>query len=319
MTDELLIRFLLKETSEEESIAVQNWIDAAPSNKDNFLKFEKIWASSKNLAKQSAINEDEAWLKFKQKTADRNQPVVKKLNPIKSWLKIAALLFMIAAGWSVYNIFSPVSYTNVSAGNNVTTKTLPDGSELTLNKNSSVSYASNFNNNRSIHLKQGDVFFNVIHDKTRPFIIDVDQVSVLVVGTSFNIKHLNNQTEVIVETGIVKVSLGAEEISLQKGEKVVISKGSTKLIKTQNTDQLYNYYRSKEFVTNDTPLWKLIEVLNEEYGSNVIIEDEAVKNSTITTTLKADASLEANLQVICVTAKLKLIRNQNQIILSNHQ
>ncbi|WP_316814927.1 FecR family protein [Pedobacter nyackensis] len=319
MTDELLIRFLLKETSEEENITVQNWIDAAPSNKDHFLKFEKLWNSSKNLAPQSTISENEAWLRFKQKTVAYKQPAVKNLNPIKKWLKIAAVLFVIAAGWSVYSILSPVSYTSFSAGNKVATKMLPDGSELTLNKNSSVSYASNFKNNRSIHLKQGDVFFNVVHDKTKPFIIEIDEVSVLVVGTSFNIKHLNDQTEVIVETGVVKVSLGTEEISLQKGEKVVISKSSTKLIKAQNTDQLYDYYRSNEFVTNNTPLSRLLEVFNEAYGANIIINDETIKNLTINTTFKTTASLETNLQVICRTLDLTLIRNQNQIILSNHQ
>lgn len=319
MTDELLIKFLLKETSEEESIAVQNWIDADPSNKDHFLKFEKIWISSKNLSVQSAVNENEAWLRFKQKTVERKQPTVKKLNPIKSWIKIAAALFIIAAGWSVYQVFSPVSYIPLIAGHTVTTKILPDGSELTLNKNARVSYANNFKNNRSIHMEQGDIFFEVAHDKAKPFVINIDNISILVVGTSFNIKHIKAQTEVIVETGIVKVSLGTQEISLQTGEKVVISKASTKLIKVQNTDQLYDYYRSNEFVTNNTPLSRLLEVFNEAYGANIIIKDEAIKNLTINTTFKTTASLETNLQVICHTLGLTLIHNQNQIILSNHQ
>lgn len=319
MTDELLIRFLLKETSEEESTTVQNWIDALPSNKEHFLKFEKIWVNSKNLATQSPIDENQAWLRFKQKTTDHKQPVVRKLNTAKSWLNIAAALFIIAAGWSVYEILSPVSYIPLVAGNTVITKVLPDGSELTLNKNAKISYANNFKNNRNVHLEQGNVFFDVAHDKTKPFIINIDNISVLVVGTSFNIKHIKDQTEVIVETGIVKVSRGTEEINLQKGEKVVLNKASTKLLKAENTDQLYDYYRSKEFVTNNTPLSRLVEVFNEAYDANIVIRDEAVKNLTINTTFKTTASLEANLQLICQTLNLTISRNQNQMILSNHQ
>ncbi|SDJ58123.1 FecR family protein [Pedobacter sp. ok626] len=318
MTDELLIKFLLKETTEVESITVQSWLDASPDNASYFLQFEKIWNSSKVLSGQSQVNENDAWLRFKQKTGSNNT-ITRQLKPRYNWLKVAAVFVLIAAGWSLYNILSPASYIDLTAGNTVTTKTLPDGSELTLNKNARLSYANNFKRNRSVHLQQGDVFFNVAHDKAKPFVIEIDKVSVLVVGTSFNIKHLANQTEVIVETGIVKVSFGKAEISLQKGEKVVISNHTDKLIKEQNTDQLYNYYRSNEFIANNTPLWRMVEVLNEQYSANIVINDPAIKNLPLNTTLKTSASLDRNLDVICKTLVISMQRNQNQILLYNHK
>lgn len=319
MTDELLIKFLLKETSAAENITVQNWLDADPEHQTHFLQFQKVWDSSKKLAVQSNLNEEDAWLRFKQKTDIQNkpQPITGKLKPNYSWLKIAAVLILIAAGWSVYTILTPVTYINVTAGNNVATKVLPDGSELTLNKNAKISYADNFKNNRSIHMQQGEVFFNVAHNKSKPFVIDIDKISVLVVGTSFNIKHLNRQTEVIVETGIVKVSMGKTETTLYRGEKVLITDGSDQMIKAKNTDLLYNYYRSHEFVATNTPLSRMVTVLNEVYGSNVIIKDEAIKKLLLNTTLKTTADLEENLRVIAQTFDLKIVRNQNQIILSN--
>jgi transmembrane sensor len=322
MTDELLIKFLLKETNEEESITVQNWLDASPSNKTYFIQFEKIWTSSKKLSGSSNVNEDDAWLRFKQRSNDKDkqQPIVSSLRPKYQWLKIAAVLVLVAAAWSVYSLLSPVTYTELAAGNKVSTEILPDGSELTLNKKARISYASNFKRNRSVRLQQGDVFFKVAHDKSHPFIIKVNKVSVLVVGTSFNVKHLKDQTEVIVETGIVKVSLGKDEVVLHKGEKVLIRNGSGKLIKKQNTDQLYNYYRSKVFIANNTPLWRLVEVLNEAYDADIIIKDPSIKNKTLFTTLRTDTTLNYNLEIICQTQtspNIKLERNQQQIILSN--
>ncbi|SMD00622.1 FecR family protein [Pedobacter nyackensis] len=320
MTDELLIKFLLNETDERESITVQNWLDAAPANKTYFLQFEKIWTSSKALSSQSQVNENEAWVRFKHKADSKSQaPITQKLRPKYSWLKIAAMLVLVAAGWSLYSILSPVSYIDFTAGNAVTTKVLPDGSALTLNKNAKISYANNFQNNRSIHLEKGEVFFNVVHDESRPFVIDVDQISILVVGTSFNIKHLKSQTEVIVETGIVKVSLGNDHINLQKGEKAIIKNYADKLIKEPSTDQLYNYYRSKEFNANNTPLWKMVELLNEAYDANIILNDPAISNLTLNTTLKTTASLDDNLDIICKTLDLTIQRNENQILLSKNQ
>ncbi|MBB5436409.1 ferric-dicitrate binding protein FerR (iron transport regulator) [Pedobacter sp. AK017] len=318
MTDELLIKFLLKETSEEEGIAVQNWLDAAPSNAKHFEQFKQIWNSSKKLSTQSNVNGDEAWLRFKQRASAAHQPLVRRIKPTYQWLKIAAVLFLIAAIWSVYSIFSPVSYTPITAGNTINKQLLPDGSEITLNKNTQLSYATNFKKNRSVHLQQGEVFFNVLHDKTRPFVIDVDKIAVLVVGTSFNVKHLNHQTEVIVETGIVKVSLGKDEIALHKGEKIIIKNTTDKLVKMQSTDQLYNYYRSNEFVLNNTPLWRVVEVLNEAYNSEIVIKDPAIRDLTLFTTLKTTASLADNLKTICLTLDLKSVRNENQLLLSKN-
>ena len=65
--------------------------------------------------------------------------------------------------------------------------------------------------------------------------------------------------------------------------------------KEQVTDKLYNYYRTKQFVCDDTPLWKLVEVVNEAYNSNILIGDPAIRNLTITTTFDNE-SLDQVLQ-----------------------
>lgn len=318
MNDEILIKFLLNETSEEENITVTNWLDASPSNKEYFLQFEKIWTSSKKLSGQSMVNEEEAWLRFYQKTKDK--PAVRlQLKPRFTWLKIAASFILIAAGWSIYSMLTPGSYIPLKSNNVITTKILPDGSELTLNKNSEISYADNFKNNRHIRLQKGDVFFNVVPNKAEPFVINVDKVLVLVVGTSFNIKHNSNFTEVIVETGIVKVSIGEKQINLYKGEKIVIQSNTKELIKTANTDLLYNYYRHKEFTTNNTPLWRIVEVLNEAYQTNITIDDPKIKDLTLNTTFKFSTDPNDILDVICQTLNLKMLRNENDIVLSKNR
>lgn len=320
MTDELLIKFLLNETTEDEGVMVQEWLDADPDNALYFGQFEKIWKAGKKLAASGKADPELAWLKFKERTAAAGHPqhtaVIKPLRPYAGWLKIAAMLLLVGGMWMTYTLFGPGRYKELTAANTVLTEQLPDGSELTLNKNSEVSYAANFKNNRSVRLSRGDVFFNVAHDKSRPFVISIDKVSVTVVGTSFNIKHLKEQTEVIVETGIVRVELNGEKIELQKGEKVLIAAAASKLVKEQNTDELYNYYRSKLFIANGTALGKLVAILNEAYGSDVQITDPALAEEPIFTTLPEKKSLDENLNTICKTLNLRVARNENQILLS---
>lgn len=319
MTDELLIKFLLKETSEEENTAIQEWLAADPANISVFIQFEKIWEAGKTLTPASKVDEEQAWNKFREKTKKLKEKEAAVVLPLKknyTWLKVAAVFVLAIGAWALYQLMSPVAYTNLTASNEVLIKTLPDGSELTINKKSQLSYASDFKNDRSVRLDSGEVFFNVAHDKTRPFIIKADQVSVEVVGTSFNVKHTKNKTEVIVETGIVKVRLGNEEIRLVKGERVSISKNTKKLQKEQSEDQLYNYYRSKLFIFNGTPLQEVAETLNEAYGVKINV-DPAARKHTLFTTLKLSSTLEENLEVICDALNVTLSRNQQEILLSN--
>lgn len=315
MNDELLIKFLLKETSEDENTIVNDWLLASPANAAQLAQFEKIWNASKQLAATSQVDEEQAWLKFKAK-ADAlpvAQPIVKSLKRNHLWLRIAAVLVVAFSVWSLYTILGPSAYIEVVSTDQVLNKTLPDGSALTINKNTQISYANNFKKHRSVRLKEGDVFFDVAHDKQHPFVIDIDDVDVEVVGTSFNIKHRKDNTEIVVETGIVKVKLNDQEIRLVKGEKLLISPATKQLQKEQSTDQLYNYYRTKLFIANNTPLQKLVEALNEAYGSNVVVDDKV--NVTFTGPLEL-GDLDQNLSVICDALKLKITRNQKEILLS---
>jgi transmembrane sensor len=315
MTDELLIKFLLNETDEEEGLTVQAWLEADPSNQAYFAQFEKIWKAGKKLAVSSTVDEQQAWLKFKEKAAN-HEAIVRPLKPNFSWLKIAAILVMIGGIWMTYTLFGPERYKDLVAENQVRIEQLPDGSELTLNKNSEISYVRNFKRNRHVKLSKGDVFFNVAHDKTHPFVIDINKVSVTVVGTSFNIKRLNEETEIIVETGIVRVELNGEKIELRKGEKIRIGRDDSGLVKEKNSDQLYNYYRSNLFIASNTPLQKLADVVNEAYGSEISISDPSLGAETITTTFKVEDGLEGSLKVISETMDLKITRNENKILLS---
>ena len=316
MKDELLMKYLLKESNPDEQAEVKNWLAEDAANEAYYLQFEKIWNASKNLAVKSNVDEDQAWQKFKARTATAKKETV--LRPIRNyaWIKVAAMLALIACIWFGYNLFSPVEYTQLSATNQVINRTLPDGSELTLNKNAEISYASNFKRNRSVRLKKGDVFFDVAPDKSRPFVIEVDKVSVTVVGTSFNVSHNTNETEVNVESGIVRVAVGKEEVELRKGERVLIRGNSAELLKDKNTDQVYNYYHSGEIVAHNTPVAKIIEILIDVYGVEISTSSPSINSMTVTTTLPLRYSLNENLETLRETMDLKITRNGNKILLS---
>jgi ferric-dicitrate binding protein FerR (iron transport regulator) len=192
--------------------------------------------------------------------------------------------------------------------------TLPDGSVVTLNKNSTLNYPSKFKGKtRAIALK-GEAFFNVTPDKEKPFIISVNDVQVRVVGTSFNIRSEGGVTEVIVETGVVEVTRGGKTVQLQPSEKLKLEAQDLVMQKEKVEDKLYNYYRSREFVCDDTPLWKLVEVLNEAYDTTVVIGNPQIRSYKLNTTFNNE-SLGGILEIVSQTFGITVTKEKDRIVL----
>lgn len=315
ITEGLIMRYLLHETSAAENILIENWISNNTQNQKYFEDLKLIWETSKHIGTNNTVDENEAWKRFKQKAHQRE--LESKMISRFGWIKIAATLFLISTiGWFAYQQFKTPELIIERTFAETKIINLPDGSTVTLNKYSSLNYPERFKGNtRNIKLLSGEAFFLVTPDKSKPFIIDTRNSSIRVVGTSFNIKCSPTITEVIVETGIVKVIKKSKSIELKPSEKVVVDNRSNILKKQVITDKFYNYYITKEYVAKDTPLWRLVEVLNDAYDVKIIIKKEEIKNLKLTSTFKNE-SLEKILNVIAETFQLQITKENNQIILN---
>ena len=319
MNDDLLVKYLVGETDADENAKVENWLKADEKNLNYYNGFKKIWEDSLLIAAENkTINEDAAWKRLQNRIHEKDVPVITLKKSSIHWLRIVASILLISTlGWLGYSYFenkSANTLIQVYATNTTLNDTLPDGTTVTLNKNSSLSYTSTFKGStRPVTLK-GEAFFNVSPDKTKPFIITINDVTVQVVGTSFNVKNKNGKTIVAVETGIVKVSKNKDQVELRHGEKVIIADQKSELVKSISKGRLYNYYRNKELVCDETPLQELVEALNEIYNVNIIIKNPSLKEKTLTTVFK-DQSLDQVLEVIQETFRIKIERKNNQILL----
>jgi transmembrane sensor len=317
--DELLVKYLLGEADAQEHLTLNKWREANMGNEKYFQDFELIWEESKNQAAASSINEDEAWIRLKQRintTKGEEEIITTKRIALnwKSLMRIAALFILIVGGSYFFYTTQSHKMLIVESDNLVTIETLPDGSIVTLNKNASISYPKSFKGKTREVVLNGEAFFNITPNKKKPFIIEANGVEVKVVGTSFNVKTGKEKTEVIVETGIVEVSKNKNVIRLSPKEKAVVNDNSEKPIKENTTDLLYNYYRSNEFECINIPLWRVIEVLNEAYGSQIVIDNPQIKDLRFRTNL-INQSLDDNLAIIAETLDIEIEKKGSKILL----
>ncbi|HEY6505525.1 MAG TPA: FecR domain-containing protein [Chitinophagaceae bacterium] len=312
------MKHLIGEATPSETEQVMQWLAADASNQGYYNQLKQVWDTSRQLASVSAADENKAWERFQQRTREPKENKTLLRTVRYGWMKVAASIILVIGlglmGYWLINNNKPVKEMLVETQQAVLKDTLPDGSVVTVNKRSSISYPSRFTRDaRKITLK-GEAFFDVTPDKKKPFIISVNDVQVTVVGTSFNVKSINGNTEVIVETGVVSVTKAGQTVELNAGEKLLAEEKDSVLAKEKVSDKLYNYYRSKEFVCDDTPLWKLAEVLNDAYNVSIVIGRPELRDLRMNTTFNNE-SLDQVLNVISLTFSIKVTKEGDKIIL----
>jgi ferric-dicitrate binding protein FerR (iron transport regulator) len=302
---------MLNEATADEQEQVRLWLEADQTNRSYFNQLQQIWEEGRHLAKTTTVDENEAWLRFRQ----RISPTPIRKNNF-AWIRIAAAIVIIA-GIGLIGYLTLVKAPEtliVSAVQGTLTDTLPDGSVVSLNKGSSISYPEKFNDNTRKVILNGEAFFQVSANRERPFIIAVNNVQVIVTGTSFNIKTIDNNTEVVVESGIVEVISEGKSLELRANEKTLVTTKNVVLVKEKVSDRLYQFYRTKQFVCDDTPLWKLVKVINEAYDAKIVIDDPALRNLSLTTTFNNE-SLDQVLNIISITFDIDVTKSGDSIIL----
>ena len=193
MQDDMLILYMLGEASAEEIKQVEHWRNTDDACNKRFEEFRALWETSKNLANLPEEDTQAALVRFKIKAAARNQINTRTFSLVTvRWLTVAAsLLLLIGAVW-IFVLRYRVTEVKLITSAETQTASLPDGSVIVLNHRSSFEYPSAFKGNqRSVKLTSGEAFFNIAHDKAKPFLITAGQTLIRVVGTSFNVKNKN--------------------------------------------------------------------------------------------------------------------------------
>jgi transmembrane sensor len=136
-----------------------------------------------------------------------------KSSKLKYLLLMLPVLFI--AGFLLQKKFKGSfngTYTTIMSGKGMRKQfQLPDGTKVWLNSESQLSYHGNMlrEDTRSVELI-GEAFFDVTHDKSHPFIVNTDKISVRVLGTAFNVKAYPNE-----EKSTTTLIRGSIELSIK--------------------------------------------------------------------------------------------------------
>jgi transmembrane sensor len=180
--------------SPQRQLELDAWLGEATAHRIAYLRLESVWRRADRLG--SLHN-------------PQRSPVAAgwfgRLHG-HGWRIAAGVVVLAGAAWltSVGLQARPARY-DTALGQS-TSLALEDGTRVTLNTNTRLR-ASLANGQRNVWLDQGEAYFDVAHDASRPFVVDAGTRRITVLGTRFSVRRDDNgQVQVIVAEGRVQVS-----------------------------------------------------------------------------------------------------------------
>lgn len=149
---------------------------------------------------------------------------------------------------------------------------LADGSKVWLNAASELTFPSAFTGEeRKVTLK-GEGYFEVAHDKNKPFFVQVNGMEVKVLGTEFNINSYPDESGIrtTLVKGSVVIHAGKQTAKLSPGEQAVLQQESGTLnVKSVDVESQVSWKNGK-FIFQDLDIYAVMRQLARWYNIDVV-------------------------------------------------
>jgi len=234
------------------------------------------------------------------------------------YLRVAAaaavVLLLISAGYILFNshsetkpVYAVVAKAEIVSPDRPTSYTrnllLPDGSTIVLKAGSTVKYPDRFTGStREVELR-GEAYFDIAHNKAKPFIIHTGTVTTTVLGTAFNIKAWPGQKRVIVSVtrGRVRVEEGHKVLAVLTVNQEVQYNATAEEEKPAvvPADKLVTDWTKEDMEFDHMTLGTIAQHLSKRYGIEVAITNSQLAAYEIVASFSGTESLQNVLDVLC--------------------
>ncbi|MBN8850085.1 MULTISPECIES: FecR domain-containing protein [unclassified Sphingomonas] len=200
------------------------WIDADPRHAVAFAEAEAAWEAARHVRLRGdvAVADDE------------ETPVAVAVEPLplvqRHITRRSAAIGLLAAstagavGLGRMLLSSDRNRVATIHGQQRLTR-LADGSSIRLNSGTTLDVSLS-GSRRVVRMIEGEALFDVARDRRRPFVVDLGDARVQVIGTSFNIRKRLDRAELTVTSGLVAVSdIDGQTIRVGAGETTLIRPG----------------------------------------------------------------------------------------------
>lgn len=197
---------------------------------------------------------------------------------------VVPLLFLLGQFWYIdqrIDLFADAGYEEVYVPKGERMQLIfQDGSKAILNADSRIRYPRKFGfSERKVEL-EGEAFFEVAPNRDRPFLVDLKDMEVKVLGTTFDVKAYISDPEIFVSLETGKVTLSDRRRSfayLKPGEKATYNR-KTGVCKISRPEQIESgsAWKTNRIVFDNTPLAEVVAALSRKFDVEFAVADSSL-------------------------------------------
>lgn len=290
-------RLLTKSATPDEDLALETWVASDKNNRLFWENLDALFNDEEAALVASQLNMEAAWNAVEKRISENKKvshhSSLFKMNRAVTQWSIAATVVGVLLSTFIYLSLTKEDTSNLLATNlDVKEVILADGSTVTINSNSQLSYPNSFkDNNREVTLN-GEAFFEITKNPQKPFIVKTKNLEIKVLGTKFNVDDFGGNSKLMqvnVVEGKVEVrsnSFQNNVITLVKGESAILDKEHGTFLKSTKSATNGAAWKTKTFTFNNSNLDEVLNSLSKAYKMKMAIKDSSLLNNHLTATFE---------------------------------
>lgn len=277
--DILISRYLMGNASSQEIEELFNWIRLSDENMRYFHRQQDIWAVLNPAIDIDDLNTGHAEQRVLRKTgiALNRRSFFRRF--VFFWSRIAAVAVLPLIAVIGFLMLRPTENTALddvsitTAFGSMSSTSLPDGSAVWLNANSTLTYSSDMSSGAREVFLRGEAYFKVRSDAAHPFNVHTPYITVTAKGTEFNVNAYDSIASVTLVNGRVDVEVKEQSLQLNPGEHLAIADGIPVIDDNVDTAK-YCCWRNGTLIFEDEPLLRICNRLQQMYDVEFDIAPE---------------------------------------------
>ncbi len=291
-------------------------IDISPNDKDVLEQFRKGAIDSLSGKEQKAL-----WYRIEH-TVKKSFGKRFRFSGFYPWAAVACVLLLMGFGYWWYNNqnTTPTLLIVETQPKQRQQVILPDSTIVWLNAGSRLEYPESFTDGRFVHL-EGEAYFSVAHDASRPFTVHVSGLHVIVLGTIFNVTAYENDTEIVTTLVEGQIALQLDgnqplQTTLVPNQQVTFHKDTKDLTFATVDSRIFTSWVRGYYKFENTSFEQIAKQFERMHGVKIVFEDESLRMQPYNGTFLQEQSIETVLELLKETRYFTYTIQSNRIIIS---
>ncbi len=298
MEEDKIIKHIVEQDYRKNPKELLDWVGKSEENKKKFIGYRNLWALMQQGNEIDSSTVSTELQNFKNRIHKKDRRLT--LYSFRKYAAVIVFLLTLGGGYFLghYNFKNEKdTYTTIAcAYGDKTSMVLPDSSKVWLNSGSTLRFNNNFQKSKREVFLEGEAYFSVVKDKTRPFRVSTPDASVEVLGTEFNLKAYKEEDQVSATliSGKINFASSLKKTTLLPSQKLVYNKDSQKTTVYKLSDSYPEIeWKDGRMVFRNESLESLELKLERWFDVDITFADDAVKKQCFTGSLERESILDA--------------------------